>query len=183
MVERTRARVQAAGVSAKVEVKLVDPGPLDFPDSSFDVVFSQDSMVHIPDKNALFCDVLRVLRPGGVFAASDWLAGETANTSPGWARFRELAYLSFHFATAGEMALAMGNAWFQRVSTVDRNAWYVPLIKHEIEQLEGPLRSRIIEVSDEDIYTHWLTVRRALRDSVAEGALRPTHLRGYKAEI
>lgn len=140
-------------------------------------------MVHIADKNALFRDVLRVPRPGGVFAASDWLIGETAESSPAWAHFRKLAHLSLHFSTARETELAMQEAGFQRVSSLDRNHWYAPVTSHEVEQLEGPLRDRIIEVSDEKKYQHWLTVRRALRDSVLAGALRPTHLRGYKNEI
>ena len=82
---------------------------------------------------------------------------------------------------AGETEAAMRAVGFQDVSTVDRNAWYAPLTKHEVSQLEGPLRERIIEVSDEATYAHWINVRRTLRDSVLEGALRPTHLRGFKA--
>jgi hypothetical protein len=101
---------------------------------------------------------------------------------PAWAHFRKLAHLSFHFATARETERQMQEAGFQRVSTLDRNAWYAPVTSHEVEQLEGPLRERIIAVLDETIYQHWLTVRRALRDSVLANALRPTHLRGYKNE-
>ena len=39
---------------------------------------------------------------------------------------------------------------------------------------------RILEVAEEDVYLHWMDIRRAFRDSAAVGALRPTHLRGYK---
>lgn len=181
MIARTRQRVTDAGLADRVEVRLVDPGSLDFPDEAFDVVFSKDSMVHIPDKSALFLEVLRVLRPDGVFAASDWLVGEQAATCLAWEHFKMLAHLRFHFATARETEAAMREAGFQRVSSVDRNAWYAPVTRHEVEQLEGPLKERIIEVSDEQTYQHWLTVRRALRDAVSAGALRPTHLRGYKS--
>jgi SAM-dependent methyltransferase len=181
MIDRTRQRVADAGLADRVDVRRVEPGPLDFPDDSFDVVFSKDSMVHIPDKGALFQEVLRVLRPGGVFAASDWLVGEEAATSLAWAHFRKLAHLSFHFATARETEAAMREAGFQGVSSVDRNSWYAPITRHEVEQLEGPLRDRIIEVSGEETYQRWLNVRRALRDSVSAGALRPTHLRGYNS--
>ena len=38
---------------------------------------SKDSMVQIPDKPAIYAEVLRVLRPGGRFIASDWLRGGT----------------------------------------------------------------------------------------------------------
>ena len=180
MIERTQKRIANAALTDRVEVRLVEPGPLEFPNNSFDVVFSKDSMVHIPDKKALFDEVLRVLRARCVFAASDWLVGENADSSSEWEEFCELAHLSFSFATASEMETQMRIAGFVDVSSIDRNAWYKPITVQEVEQLEGPLRTQIIEVSDEETYQHWLKVRRALRDSVAVGALRPTHLRGYK---
>lgn len=181
LVERTERLVNKKGLSAKVEVKLVDPGPLDFANNEFDIVFSKDSMIHIPDKAAIFNEILRVLKPGGVFAASDWLVGENAGSSPEWARVRKLSHLDFKVFTAAETELAMKLAGFEQVSTVDRNAWYTSNSASEYKQLEGPLRKRILEVVDEEVYEHWVKVRRAFRDSAAVGALRPTHLRGYKA--
>lgn len=181
LVERTQKLVDKKGLSAKVKVELVDPGPLDFANNEFDIVFSKDSMIHIPDKNAIFSEILRVLKPGGVFAASDWLVGENAYSSPEWARVRNLSHLDFKVFTAAETELAMRQAGFEQVSTLDRNAWYASNSATEYRQLEGPLRERILEVADEEVYEHWMKVRRAFRDSAAVGALRPTHLRGYKA--
>jgi phosphoethanolamine N-methyltransferase len=170
LVERTQKLVDKKGLSAKVKVELVDPGPLDFANNEFDIVFSKDSMIHIPDKNAIFSEILRVLKPGGVFAASDWLVGENADSSPEWARVRNLSHLDFKVFTAAETELAMRQAGFEQVSTLDRNAWYASNSATEYRQLEGPLRERILEVADEEVYEHWMKV-----------ALRPTHLRGYKA--
>ena len=181
LVERTQKLVDKKGLSAKVKVELVDPGPLDFANNEFDIVFSKDSMIHIPDKNAIFIEILRVLKPGGVFAASDWLVGENADSSPEWARVRNLSHLDFKVFTAAETELTMRQAGFEQVSTLDRNAWYASNSATEYRQLEGPLRERILEVADEEVYEHWMKVRRAFRDSAAVGALRPTHLRGYKA--
>lgn len=181
LVERTKWLVDKKGLSAKVEVKLVEPGPLDFSDNEFDIVFSKDSMIHIPDKSAIFSEILRVLKPGGVFAASDWLVGENADSSPEWARVRKLSHLDFKVFTATETELTMKHAGFERVSTLDRNAWYASNSATEYIQLEGPLRNRILDVVEEEVYEHWMKVRRAFRDSAAVGALRPTHLRGYKA--
>ncbi len=74
----------------------------------------------------------------------------------------------------------MAAAGFKNVSTRDRNSWYAELSRHEVEQAEGPLRDQLIEAVGEKICLHWAQVRRALADAVAVGALRPTHLRGWK---
>ncbi len=36
----------------RITYKLVDPGPLPFPDETFDAVFSKDSIIHIQDKTS-----------------------------------------------------------------------------------------------------------------------------------
>ncbi|MGP0057124.1 MAG: class I SAM-dependent methyltransferase, partial [Steroidobacteraceae bacterium] len=64
-------RIERAGLASRIRGQKVDVGPLPFPAASFDVVFSKDSMVQIPDKPAIYAEVLRVLRPGGRFIASD----------------------------------------------------------------------------------------------------------------
>ena len=71
MLRQLDQRIARAGLSAQVTSLCVTPGPLPVADASFDVVFSKDSIVQIPDKRALFSDVFRILRPGGRFIASD----------------------------------------------------------------------------------------------------------------
>ena len=50
LVARATARVEAAGLADRVSVRMVSPGRFPFEDCAFDVVFSKDSIVHIPDK-------------------------------------------------------------------------------------------------------------------------------------
>jgi ubiquinone/menaquinone biosynthesis C-methylase UbiE len=56
------SRARAAGV-AFVQA---DAARLDFPDASFDVVFSFDTMEHVTQPDAVLHEMARVLRPGGV---------------------------------------------------------------------------------------------------------------------
>jgi phosphoethanolamine N-methyltransferase len=183
LLDRARVRMTSAHshLKARVEFYLVSSGPLNWPDKTFDVVFSKDSLIHIVDKLALYKEVLRVLKPGGVFAASDWLGGANTHSSADWQRFMELTQHSFHMATAAQAETMLRDAGFVNVTSVDRNEWYADFTKQEVRDLEGPLRTRLLEVVDEDVYQHWLKVRRALRDAVNAGAMRPTHLRGFKA--
>ena len=180
VLERARALAAQAGVQDRIEFKLVEPGPLPFANNTFDVVFSKDSLIHIPDKERLYQDILRILKPGGAFAASDWLSGENAAEDEVMQTFLKLAHLNFAMATAAETADFMRNVGFDRVATKDRNRWYAALSAQEVQEIEGPLRERIIEVCDSETYERWLGIRRALAAAANSGGLRPTHLRGYR---
>lgn len=65
VLRRAARTVERHGLSERVVLKLVEPGPLPFEDETFDIVFSKDAILHIPDTGALFCEAHRVLRPGG----------------------------------------------------------------------------------------------------------------------
>lgn len=182
LLERASKLAVEAGVSGQIEYRLVAPGPLPFEDNSFDVVFSKDALIHIPDKKALYAQIMRVLKPGAAFAASDWLSGDNAAGDEAFQQYISLTELDFTMATAEQTAEVMREAGFENVQTNDRNAWYARLSKHELAQVEGPLRDQIISVSSDEIYQHWLAVRRALAAATNSGGLRPTHLRGYNAK-
>jgi phosphoethanolamine N-methyltransferase len=139
-------------------------------------------MIHIEDKPGLFREVIRVLRPGGVFVASDWLSGQGAEAEAALQHFVSVGHLRFTPATAAEMEAILIDAGFDGVSTRDRNAWYAELSAQELQQIEGPLREQLIDAVGEEIYLNWLEVRRGLANATAAGGLRPTHLRGFKSD-
>ncbi|WP_228156750.1 class I SAM-dependent methyltransferase [Fuscovulum blasticum] len=94
VLTHARGLVAKAGLSDRIGLVKVSPGPLPFPPGTFDVVFSKDSIIHIPDKHALMAEVFRVLRPGGWFLASDWLIG-TETISPRMAEYTAAEGLDF----------------------------------------------------------------------------------------
>ena len=90
-----RARAGSAGCRSARDFVQAPPGPLPFADACFDVVFSKDALLHVPDKEALFAEIFRVLKPGGVFAASDWLICHDGEPSPEMKAYVEAEGLSF----------------------------------------------------------------------------------------
>jgi ubiquinone/menaquinone biosynthesis C-methylase UbiE len=65
MLERARARVSAAGLDGRVELRCGDAQDLDLPDGSVDTVVSTYSMCTLADPVAVLREARRVLAPGG----------------------------------------------------------------------------------------------------------------------
>lgn len=174
------ARRRAAGSAADIRFVQGPPGRLPFEDASFDVVFSKDAMVHVPDKEALFAEVVRVLRPGGVFAASDWLTSHDGPPSPEMTAYLAAEGLSFGMASPDRYRAAMEGAGLVDVTTVSRNAWYREVAREEVARLEGPLYQAATNEVGEDYVQKNLRTWKAMQVVLETGEHCPTHLRGRK---
>ncbi len=179
-IERARAEAERRGLSPRVDFVTVAPGPLPFPDGKFDIVFSKYAIIHIPDKEALFQDIFRLLIPDGWLAASDWLRGDDAPPSPAMRRYVEAEGLSFAMASPERYRKAMTAAGFDQIAVVDRNAWYAKTARAELAAIGGPLSARLVELVGETETARQTQVWQRMLVVLDSGELRPTHLKGHK---
>lgn len=78
--ELAEERIADAGLSDRVTIQYGDFHDLPFADASFDVVWSQEALLHGADKHQIIAECARVLRTGGRVAISDLLVrGELAD--------------------------------------------------------------------------------------------------------
>jgi phosphoethanolamine N-methyltransferase len=180
LVAATQRRVERAGLSSRIRSVRVNGGTLPFDAASFDVVFSKDSMVQIPDKPSIYADVLRLLRPGGRFIASDWLRGGTGNYSPDMMEFFRLEGITYNMVTLEQSASALAAAGFVDVEIRDRHAWYLDLAQQELAALEGPLMQVVESRIGAERARHFVNNWRQLVVVVKAGELRPGHLKAAK---
>merc|ERR1712072_1328102 len=67
-VKRGNALCAQQGLADQVKAVQGDFMKLPFEDNSFDAVYAIEATCHAPDRNGVYSEILRVLKPGGVFA-------------------------------------------------------------------------------------------------------------------
>lgn len=180
VLARAREVIGEAGLGDRIGCLKVAPGPLPFPPSCFDIVFSKDSIVHIPDKHALMREVFRVLRPGGWFLASDWLIGHDGDPSPEMAAYIAAEGLDFGMASPRRYRDAMAAAGFTDITITSRNEWYRATAKSELERLKGPVGRAAAGVVGQDFVDENIGIWERMIPVLDSGEHCPTHLRARK---
>ncbi|MCP1662272.1 MAG: methyltransferase domain-containing protein [Methanocalculus sp. MSAO_Arc1] len=75
--EYARAKNADEGLAERIRVVDGDYNNMPFDENTFDILVSQDAMLHSPDKGRLVAECARVLKPGGCFVFSDILEMDT----------------------------------------------------------------------------------------------------------
>ena len=180
MVAPARAKVERAGLQDRIEIRMVEPGPLPLPNASVDIVFSKDSIVHIPDKETLAADAFRILKPGGWFVASDWLISHDGEPSPEMADYIAKEDLDFGMASPARYRRALESAGFVDISLTNRNPWYREVARGELARLEGAERDAFLTVLDEAALDEQVGIWRAMIIVLDSGEHCPHHFQGRK---
>ena len=179
VITHARALVARKGLTDHVGLVKVAPGPLPFPAGTFDVVFSKDSIVHIPDKHALMAEVARVLKPGGWFLASDWLIGVEV-ISPQMAAYIAAEGLDFGMATPARYGAAMAAQGFHEIRITSRNGWYREEARREVARMKGDLGAKAAAVVGQDFVDQNIGIWERMIPVLDTGEHCPTHLAGQR---
>ncbi|MCV2867729.1 methyltransferase domain-containing protein [Defluviimonas sp. WL0002] len=180
VLNHARGLVRRAGLSERIGCLKVASGPLPFPPDTFDIVFSKDSIVHIPDKHALMAEIFRVLKPGGWLVASDWLIGHDDTPSPEMAAYIKSEGLDFGMASPARYRDAMEKAGFDRIEVKSRNSWYREVAKQELARLEGPVGEAAAKIVGREFVDENIGIWTRMIPVLESGEHCPTHLKARK---
>ena len=175
-----RERIRQMGLEQKIEIKKVKPGPLEFDEMTFDIVFSKDSIVHIEDKENLLIDIFRILKPGGYFLASDWLRSHDGQPSEEMKRYLDLEDLGFDMASPKRYKVALEKAGYENIVLTNRNNWYLDQAQKEVMVLSKLRREEFEEISSKEYMDLSIETWNAMITVLRTGEHCPHHIRAMK---
>lgn len=179
LIQRANAAARLAGLQDHCTFKCVEAGPLQFPDSAFDIVVSSGAITQTPDKAAIFAEIMRVLRPGGFFSCYEWMKadGEPSDDLRYWIEVEELTYA---FETLAGYAESLRAAGFDDVTTTDASDWYRAEARREYALVKGDLYEPMVRLLGQEVADHFVEDWRALVVVCDSGEMRQGYCRGRK---
>ncbi|OAE25294.1 hypothetical protein AXG93_4620s1080 [Marchantia polymorpha subsp. ruderalis] len=138
---------RAIGLNCACQFEVADCTTKEYPDETFDVVYSRDTILHIQDKPALFKRFFKFLKPGGRVLISDYCRAE-GEPSEGFAAYIKQRGYDLHDVPAyGKM---LEDAGFVDVLAEDRTNQFVEILNKELEVTREAKEKFISDFSEND---------------------------------
>lgn len=160
------------GLSDRVRYQQGNALALPFPDRSFDIAFTQHVAMNIADKEGLYREIARALKPHGRFGIYDLLQGQGGSVlfPVPWAQDGSTSFL----ASPDEMRKLLTDAGFEITNWNDTSEigkeWFKALNKRLTETGPSPLGFQVLLGAD------FATMAKNQVRNLVEGRILPTEI-------
>ncbi|KAK9067568.1 hypothetical protein SSX86_011679 [Deinandra increscens subsp. villosa] len=138
---------RAIGLKCSVDFEVADCTKKSYPDNTFDVIYSRDTILHIQDKPALFRTFYKWLKPGGKVLISDYCR-KSGTPSEDFAEYiKQRGYDLHDVETYGQM---LRDAGFGEVTAEDRTEQFKEVLRRELERVEKGKEEFIHDFTEDD---------------------------------
>jgi phosphoethanolamine N-methyltransferase len=179
VVQLGQARITGSPLEDRIEMRLVEPGPLPFDAASFDAVFGKDAWLHIADKAGFFAEVFRVLKPGGIVTCGDWMKSPGPYSSD-MEYFFKMEGLSYNLVTLAEYGQFVHGAGFEDVALQDITGQSQVVAREELARMKGSLYGILTRELGAESRDFFIEDWRSLTVVLDQGELRPARMRARK---
>ncbi|XP_010533969.1 PREDICTED: phosphomethylethanolamine N-methyltransferase [Tarenaya hassleriana] len=138
---------RAIGLKCSVEFEVADCTTKTYPDNSFDVIYSRDTILHIQDKPALFRTFFKWLKPGGKVLISDYCRSAKTPSLEFAEYIKQRGYDLHDVQAYGQM---LKDAGFDDVIAEDRTDQFMQVLQRELDKVEMEKEEFIRDFSEED---------------------------------
>ncbi|URE23929.1 phosphoethanolamine N-methyltransferase [Musa troglodytarum] len=144
---------RAIGRKCSVEFEVADCTKKTYPENTFDVIYSRDTILHIQDKPTLFRSFFKWLKPGGKLLISDYCKKLGAPSEDFAAYIKQRGYDLHDVDAYGQASFythMLKNAGFSKVITEDRTNQFLKVLQRELDAVEMDKEGFIRDFSQED---------------------------------
>lgn len=138
---------RAIGLKCSVEFEVADCTKKSYPDNTFDVIYSRDTILHIQDKPALFKSFFKWLKPGGKVLISDYCKRAGPPSSEFSEYIKQRGYDLHDVEAYGEM---LRDAGFIEVIAEDRTDQFLQVLQRELNAVETNKNEFVQDFSEDD---------------------------------
>jgi phosphoethanolamine N-methyltransferase len=151
-------RAQESHAPDSVSFFLADVLEMPF-DGKFDLIWSRDALMHIPDKPRLFARLFDLLNPGGRLIITDYARGKT----PASAAFEQyIDKTGYHVVEPAQYGRLLEGAGFRNVAVEDATSRFVNILGRESRHLVANRAEFLGSFSDSDL--NYLVERWAMKE-------------------
>jgi len=125
----------------------VDCTKKEYPEGTFDVIYSRDTILHIQDKPALFQKFYKWLKPGGRLLISDYCKSHGTASLDFREYIKQRGYDLHDVDAYGQM---LRDAGFCNVVAEDRTDQFIKILHRELSSAERDKDAFICDFSEED---------------------------------
>jgi len=146
-------------VKHRVQFYAEDAITMPYPESFYNVVYSRDTILHIPDKLDLFKKFYSTLKSGGICLISDYCHGDQEHSE----RFKQyVAKRDYKLLTVEEYGKRLQQAGFVNVEAIDSSQLMIEMLQVEIEKFVGMKDAFIQEFGEEG----YLSIKQGWQDKL-----------------
>lgn len=134
-------------------------------ENSFDVIYSRDMLLHIKDKELLFANFFKWLRPGGQVIFTDYGRGDKTAYSPEFNAY--VAQRQYHLLTVDEYRSMLQRNGFEDLQIEDWTVAFKDALERELHKLtsqEAAFVSHFSRKDFDDLSSGWTAKLKRVQD-------------------
>lgn len=155
LIEKAEQNAKKHNVEDRLTFTLINSNKLPFADCSFDIILSKEAIVHVKNKQQLFEELFRVLKPGGNIIILDWFKQEN-DVSIDLKQTLELDKLTMHYTDIDKYANLLRSVGFSDASAKNCSEYYLNDIKKDCINLKAGHGQKIKEIFGDKVYAECL---------------------------